>query len=308
MNYRAMGKTGAQVSDVSMGCNRLGESRESDGHWVSLVRRAVDLGVTLFDTSESYGWGRSEEILGQAIGNRDGVLIADKISKPQHKDHPDAAAPWSRERIIRHAEGCLGRLKRDRIEILQLHSPKLEDCQSADWAEGMARLKQQGKIRWSAVAANDHKTALWLMEHALVDVLQLTYNLLMPDAAQDVLPMAQRLGVGTMVRMPMERGILSGKFSPGSPVPADARAMLNAKKLAAQLEQAEPFRKVADDAGMTMAMLAMRYAMAPAGVSAIIPGARNIEQLEANVAVTDGPMLSEKTLAAIDAIQKGWQA
>ena len=74
MHYRSLGNTGATVSEVGMGCNRLGQDYASDEHWVDLVRRAVDLGVTVFDSAEAYGWGRSEEMLGRALGNRDDVL------------------------------------------------------------------------------------------------------------------------------------------------------------------------------------------------------------------------------------------
>ena len=81
MHSRSLGATGARISEISMGCNRLGEEQMPDAHWIELVQQAVDRGVTLFDTSESYGWGRSEEILGQALGNRDDVYIATKVSR-----------------------------------------------------------------------------------------------------------------------------------------------------------------------------------------------------------------------------------
>lgn len=80
MHYRQLGKHEVTVSEISLGCNRLGEAQSPDSHWIDLVRQAVDLGINLFDTSESYGWGRSEEILGQAVGNRSDLLIASKVS------------------------------------------------------------------------------------------------------------------------------------------------------------------------------------------------------------------------------------
>ena len=92
MYYRPLGKTGALVSEVGMGCNRLGQGDAPDGHWVQLVRRAVELGVTVFDSSESYGWGRSEKMLGQALGNRDDVLVATKVSRARETNEKDFAA------------------------------------------------------------------------------------------------------------------------------------------------------------------------------------------------------------------------
>ena len=81
MIYRSLGETGVRVSEIGMGCNRLGEAGSPDQHWIDLVRRAVELGVNVFDSSESYNWGRSEEMLGRAIGKRDDVLLATKISR-----------------------------------------------------------------------------------------------------------------------------------------------------------------------------------------------------------------------------------
>ena len=86
MHSRSLGATGARISEISMGCNRLGEEQMPDAHWIELVQQAVDRGVTLFDTSESYGWGRSEEILGQALGNRHDVYIATKVSRVRETD------------------------------------------------------------------------------------------------------------------------------------------------------------------------------------------------------------------------------
>ena len=89
MYYRELGKTGIVVSEIGMGCNRLGQDDQADKYWVRLVQRAADLGVTIFDTSESYGWGRSEEIVGQALGNRDDVYVATKISRVQETNEKD---------------------------------------------------------------------------------------------------------------------------------------------------------------------------------------------------------------------------
>ncbi|MGC9350099.1 MAG: aldo/keto reductase, partial [Anaerolineae bacterium] len=86
MHYRELGNTGAKVSEVGLGCNRLGQEYASDKHWVGLVRHAADLGVTLYDTSETYGWGDSEKILGRALGNRDDVLIATKMGRIRETD------------------------------------------------------------------------------------------------------------------------------------------------------------------------------------------------------------------------------
>ena len=141
MHYRHFGNTGLELSEVGLGGNRLGQDYAPDEHWIELVHRAVALGVTVFDTSESYGWGRSEEMLGQALGNRTDVYVASKMARiPETGEREFSAA-----RMMETVEGSLRRLRRDQIDIYQLHSPDREAMEKYDWAEGMARLKTQGK-------------------------------------------------------------------------------------------------------------------------------------------------------------------
>ena len=222
MHYRQLGETGFQVSEISMGCNRLGETGMPDTHWVALVHRAVELGVNLFDTSESYGWGRSEVILGQAVGARRDILVATKVSRARGNGRRD----FSSSRIVERAESSLKRLCRDCIDLYQLHSPSLDDLQHYDWFEAMTKLKEQGKIRLIGVSINDAASGRWLIEQGLVEVLQVAYNMLHPEVGDEVFPLAEQCGVGILVRMPMARGILTGKFHPGQEVGTDHRAYL----------------------------------------------------------------------------------
>ena len=115
MHYRELGKTGLKVSEVGMGCNRLGQDYASDEHWIALAQRAADLGVTVFDTAEAYGWGRSEEMLGRALGNRDDVLIATKMCRVRKTNEQE----YSAARMVQTVEGSLHRLRRDVIDIYQ---------------------------------------------------------------------------------------------------------------------------------------------------------------------------------------------
>ena len=151
MHYRQLGRHDATVSEISFGCNRLGEAHSPDAHWDDLVQQAMDLGVTLFDTAEAYGWGRSEELLGAAIGNRSDILIASKVSRVQESNEKD----FSAARIVAQAEASLRRLQRDCIDIYQLHSPTVADLQQFDWPEAMHQLKAAGKTVF-AISHDDH--------------------------------------------------------------------------------------------------------------------------------------------------------
>lgn len=300
MHYRALGKTGLRVSEISMGCNRLGEASMADGKWIALVRRAVELGVNLFDTAESYGWGRSEEILGQALAGRSDVFIASKVSRSRETGERS----FTQSLVIASAEGSLRRLKRDRLDLLQLHSPSMDNLLHDDWVEGMRKLQEQGKVRWVGVSINDAESGRWLIENGLVDALQVDYSMLAPGVGREVFPLAERHGVGILVRMPMARGILTGKFTPGQEVGAEHRASLNRERVPEQVRQAEAFRALVEGSEITLGQLALRYAITPAGVSAAIPGARTLEQLEQNVAASNGIGLGAAELAQIADIQR----
>ena len=303
MHYRELGKTGVKVSEIGMGCNRLGGESMTPEGWVALVSYALDLGVTVFDTAPSYGWGKSEETLGQAIGNRGDVLIASKVSRDRESGEKD----FSPERMLASVEASLQRLQRDCIDILQLHSPSLEDLETYAWAEAMDRLKAQGKIRFAGVSINDAASGRWLLERGLVQELQVAYNMIDPQVGQEVFPLAQAQGVGILVRMPMARGILTGKFAPGQEVDAGHRAALMGERVPDMVEKAEDFRPLAEEAGITMGQWALRYSITPAAVSAAIPGARTRQQLEQNVAASNGMGLTPEELAAVEAVRRRWR-
>ena len=302
MHYRELGSTGLKVSEIGMGCNRLGEAQMPDSHWVDLVHAAIDQGVTLYDTCEAYGWGRSEEILGLAIGNNPDVLVADKVSRIQETNEKD----FTSTRVLQRAELSLRRLQRDRIDIFQLHSPGLEQLQSYDWPEAMRRLKEQGKIRVSGVSINDVASGEWLVADRLVDMIQVSYNLLEPGVGDAIFPLAAKAGVGVLVRVPMAQGILTGKFRPGQDVPAGHRAHMAGPRMAERIESAERFRSIAEELGLPMATMALRYALTPEGVSAAIPGARTLQQLQQNVAGSNGFGLELGVVERIGAVSKSF--
>lgn len=301
MHYRPLGRTGAQVSEIGMGCNRLGEKAEPDSHWIELVHKAVDLGITVFDTAEAYGWGRSEEILGQAIGNRDDVLIASKVSR----DRETGAKEWPPDRIIARAEESLRRLHRDTIDIYQLHSPSLAEMQSYDWPQAMDKLKGQGKIRFAGVSINDAASGRWLIENGLAEVLQVDYSLLVTSVGDEIFPLAEAHGVGILIRMPMARGVLTGKFTARDDTQGH-RASLLGDKLDPMIEHARSLSPLADQHDGTFGQFALRYSISPKAVSAAIPGARTVEQLTQNAAASNGYGLDADTLTQIRTIQAGW--
>jgi aryl-alcohol dehydrogenase-like predicted oxidoreductase len=302
MHYRELGSTGVMVSEVGFGGNRLGEDYAGDDHWVALIRRAADLGVNLFDTSESYGWGRSEEMLGKALGNRDDVLIASKMCRIRETgEHEFSAA-----RMALTVEESLKRLRRDVMDIYQLHSPSREAMEQYDWAQGMENLKREGKIRFAAVAVNTEADAMWLMEQSLVDVLQITYSIFHTQPEQGLFAMATEKGVGLMCRMPLARGVLTGKFKAGEEVDPGHRATLDGDRMWENVRRAEDLRPIGEGYPGGMTRMALHFALTPRAVSAIIPGARTVAQLEDNVSASNGNGLPAEVAGQIAAAHAQW--
>ncbi len=200
-------------------------------------------------------------------------------------------------------EESLRRFRRDRLEVYQLHSPGAEALQQSRWHEALTTLREEGKIGCVAVSTNNPEMLRWLITEGLVEVVQVEYSMLSPKLGE-VTALAEARGVGVLVQMPLARGILSGKFHPGQEVSKDHRATLMRDRLPTLIERTEAFRRLDGREGMPLAEIALRYALTPTGVSCIIPGARNREQLAANVRAGDGRALSNDLLREIAAVQQ----
>ncbi|MDF1514177.1 MAG: aldo/keto reductase [Anaerolineae bacterium] len=302
MHYRELGKSGVKVSEVGLGGNRLGQSYASTDFWVGLVQHAVDLGVTVFDTAEAYGWGDSEKVLGLALGDREDVVVATKMCRVQETGEQD----YSADRMQETAEGSLRRLRRSVIDIYQLHSPRRETLERDDWAEGMLRLKEQGKIKLCAVAVNNAADGIWLMEQDLVDVLQITYNIFDIEVEHRLFSLAEEKGVGLLCRMPLARGVLTGKFRLGQDVADGHRALLDGDQMWDNVRKADQLRPIAEQYPGGMTRMAHHFSLTPGAISAIIPGARTDEQLEENVAASNGVGLPGDIKREILRIRESW--
>ena len=303
MHYRPLGRTGIKASEIGMGCNRLGQDHQPQDFWIDLVRQAADLGVTIFDTAEAYEWGGSEEVLGLALGNRDDVYIATKMCRVRKTN----ARGYSASRMRETAEGSLRRLRRECIDIYQLHSPSRDDMERDDWVEGMDYLKAEGKIRYAAVAVNSVADGIWLIEQDAVDVLQCTYNIFNTDAENRLFALAKEKGIGLLIRLPLAQGILSGKFSPGTKVPAGHRAHLAGDQMQDRIQKASDLRPLGNVYSGGMTRLAHHFSLKPQAVSAIIPGARSTNQLKENVAASNRIGLTDEMCQQVDAVRAKWE-
>ncbi len=312
MEFRNLGKSGLKVSVVGLGCNNFG-MRIDAAAANAVVGRALDEGITLFDTADIYGGrGASEEMLGKALGNRrQEIILATKFGMPFGK------GPYlhggSRRYIYASVEASLKRLGTDYIDLYQFHQPDPETPQQ-ETLEALTDLVRDGKVRYlghSNFAAWQLVEAAWISDvRNLAPYIsaQNEYSLLERSVERELVPACRQFGVGILPFFPLASGLLTGKYKRGVEPPKDTRfgAM---KPLAdrymndanwAALERIEEF---AVSRGHTMLELAMSWLAANPCVSSVIAGATRPEQVSANAKACDWKMSAEE-LTAIDKLVK----
>jgi aryl-alcohol dehydrogenase-like predicted oxidoreductase len=295
MNYRKLGKTGLQVSELGYGAWGIGKSAwlgADDAESLRALARAIDLGVNFIDTALAYGGGHSEELVGRAV--RDGketVYVASKIPPKNHQWPARAGVPateaYPAEWVIECTERSLANLGLETIDVQQFHVWSDEWVGQGDWADAIGRLREQGKVRNFGISINDHDpaNAVALVRSGLVDSIQVIYNIF-EQAPEDVLfPATQAEGVGVIVRVPFDEGSLTGKVTPSTTFPeGDWR---NGYFSGDRKEQVwERVQAIAKDLGVpveSLAELALRYCLSHPAVSTVVAGMRSVLNVEANV-------------------------
>ncbi len=298
MEMRQFGNSGFSVSLIGFGAWAIGGPAMAGSlplGWGdaddSVSRRALvrakELGVNFYDTADFYGLGHSEELIGSVFGNSDDVLIATKVG---HRIQPDQTVvlDFSRQHILAACERSLRRLHRDTIDHYQLHSAKLPHLEQGECTEAMELLRSSGKIRSWGISLNTFRPeieASYLMERNLGDGFQLVLNAI-NQRAVPLLERASVLGYGIIARMPLQFGLLTGKFSRETKFGADDhRSMrLRPEVLSPALDGLEELWPLADKYKISRAELGISFAASFGGVSTVIPGIRTPEQAEADTA------------------------
>jgi aryl-alcohol dehydrogenase-like predicted oxidoreductase len=317
MHHRPLGRTGVSVSQLCLGAMMFGAFGNPDHDDATrIIHRALDAGITFIDTADVYSGGESEEIVGKALagGRRDDVVLATKVGLP-FGEGPNRRGT-SRRWITEAVEGSLRRLGTDWIDLYQVH--RLDPYTDLDETLGvLTDLVRAGKIRAfgaSTVPASQIVEAQWVAERRGRERFrteQPLYNLLTRAAEIDVLPTAQRHGLGVLAYSPLGGGWLSGKYrkgrdidAPGSPARRQRfAAALDATRPenAAKLDAAEALGALADEAGLTLVQLAIAFVLRHPAVTSAIVGPRTMEHLESYL-TADGVALSDDVLDRIDAI------
>jgi voltage-dependent potassium channel beta subunit len=275
------------------------------------IYRAYELGINLFDTANIYARGKAEEVMGKALKafRRDSYVLATKVWGAMGDGPNDRGL--SRKHIFEQCHASLKRLGTDYIDLYQCH--RYDDhTPLEETVRAMGDLIRQGKIlywgvsEWSASQILD---AVHLCQQMNIDPPisnQPYYNLLGRDLEKEVLPMCERVGMGNIVYSPLAQGVLTGKYQPGSPPPADSRAADASTNMFMRwlmsdevLTKVQRLRPIAERNGLSMSQLALAWCLRQPMVSSVIIGARKVSQIEENVKAS-GVQLSPEDLREID--------
>jgi aryl-alcohol dehydrogenase-like predicted oxidoreductase len=313
MEYRPLGRTGVQVSKLCLGTMMFGAWGNTDhDDSVRIIHRALDAGVNFVDTADVYSEGESEEIVGKALagGRRDEVVLATKFwgSMGDGPNRGGASRRW----IFEEVEHSLRRLGTDWIDLYQLHRP-VPGTDIDETLGALTDLVQQGKVRYigsSSFSGAEIVEAQWTARERNLQRFrteQPPYSLLVRGIEVDVLPVAQRHGMGILTYSPLAGGWLSGRWSADATPTSPARKRLAARfdmSLAdnqRKLEAVQALGEVAEDAGLSLIELAIAFVVNHPAVTSAIIGPRTMEQLDSQLPAAD-VTLSPEQLDRIDEI------
>jgi aryl-alcohol dehydrogenase-like predicted oxidoreductase len=305
MRYRTLGRTGIKVSPYALGTLMFATSVGNPDPDVSIrvIHKALDAGINLVDTSDAYG--DSEEVVGRALrGRRDNVVVATKFGRPTGDDPNQQGT--SRRWIMTAVENSLRRLQTDHIDLYQIHRPDpatdIEETLSA-----LTDLIRSGKVRaigTSGMPPSDIVEAQWVAERrglARFRTEQPAYSLLNRGIEREVLPVAQRYGMGTLVWGPLGQGLLTGRVRKGGDNDLSRARIFRHLNDEHRLDVVEQLIPVASEAGLPMTHLAMAFAITHPGVTSALLGARTEAQLDDLLAGVD-VTLTDDVLDRIDKI------
>lgn len=313
MRKRPLGNTGLQVSEVGFGAwaiggNLYGNSYGPTEDSVSIraVQEALDLGCTFFDTADIYGHGHSEELLGQTIGNRPDVVVATKVGINFYRG--ETAVMDFSPRYIRFAcEQSLRRLRRDAIDLYQLHNPPLPFLHYPPFYSVLEDLQREGKIRFYGVSIHAPQEGLAALRASKPSALQVVYNLLRQEMAWELFPIAQERGVGIVAREPLHNGFLTGKYSEDASFPpGDIRHQWPRAYIRRLVHVVEALRPLASPR-RSLAQLAIRFVLDNPAVSVVIQGAKTPEQVRENMGAAHIAPLTEDEKAHIQRVIYRWE-
>lgn len=313
MEYRYLGNSGLKVSAISYGNWITHGSQVEEQAAIACVKRSLELGITTFDTADVYAGTRAESVLGKALGGtrREGIELFTKVYWPTGPGQNDRGL--SRKHVMESINGSLKRLGTDYVDLYQAHrfdyETPLEETMHA-----FADVVRSGKALYIGVSewtAKQIRQGAKLARELHVPFVsnQPQYSMLWRVIEEKVIPASKEHGLSQIVWSPIAQGVLTGKYLPGQPPPEGSRATdeLSGKNFISRwmsdevLVRVQELRPIAEQAGLSMAQLAIAWVLQNENVATAIIGATRPEQIDENVKAA-GVKLDEETMAAIDKV------
>jgi aryl-alcohol dehydrogenase-like predicted oxidoreductase len=316
MNYRKFGRTGWKISEISFGAWAIGSAwgQVNDKESYAALNRAVDLGVNFFDTADVYGDGKSERLLGKLRRERSETLYI--ATKAGRRANPHVAEGYTHKNLTRYVERSLKNLQTDALDLLQLHCPPTQVFYMPEAFDALDELQRAGKIRHYGVSVEKVEEALKAIEYQNVQSVQIVFNIFRQRPADLFFEQAKQKRVGILARLPLSSGILSGKITRETQFAADDHRQFNRKgesfdrgetfsgiDFETQLDAVDHLRTLVPR-GMTMAQFALRWILMFDAVTAAIPGAKRVSQVEENIAAAEFPPLASTRMKRVENVYK----
>ncbi len=330
MRYRPLGRTGWQVSEISLGTYPLGGALQTTGsYWsgpatygaveegeaVAAIYTGLRQGLNFVDTAPVYG--EAEAYIGKALHNRPPDLRSRPIYvETKCGEHvrpvpgggpPELARDFTRKALRKSLEKSKQRLRADRFDAVLLHSPRPEEERAEDPLGLLVELRDTGQISHVGVSARGVAHALDLIEtDGRAEIIQVGFNLLDPEAAQRLLPLAAERGAGIVIRSPLASGFLTGEIGEDHVFASDDhRSTMSREQIVKRVRQVQAFQWLVEEGvAKSLSEAALRYILSFPEVSTVIPGAMNTRELARNLAVSDLGRLPEGALQRIRATQE----
>jgi len=306
-----LGKTGIKVSEIGYGAWGIGGAMwqgAKDDESIQALHKAIDLGLNLIDTALVYGDGHSENLIGKVIKQRSERLYITSKIPPKNGKWPAQSGSKLRdvfpyEHIIKCTETSLKNLGIDTIDVQQFHVWDDAWAVDSEWQDAIAKLKEQGKIRYFGISINDHQpnNALKVAATGLIDSFQVIYNIFDQTPENNLFPLCLQNGIGIIVRVPLDEGGLTGKITPETMFPeGDFRNLYFRGDRKQQVaERAEALKKLLGKEAASLPELALRFCLHHPAVSTVIPGMRSVSNVKANCLLSDGRTLSAALIAEL---------
>ena len=314
MQYRTLGSTNMQVSTVSFGAWAIGGTwgPVDDEQSMAALHRALDLGVNFFDTADVYGDGRSERLIARLRRERsEPFYVATKAGRRLPKQTLEG---YSEHNLRDWIGRSLNNLEVETLDLLQLHCPPSELYERDEPFAVLETLKREGLIRHYGISVEKVSEAMRGIQHSGVQSVQIIFNTFRFKPTLELFAACQARQVGILARVPLASGLLTGKINANSSFAADDHRAFNRDGAAFDkgetfsgvpldvgLEAVEALRPLVPD-GWSLAQFALRWIGMFEAVGCSIPGAKNVAQVEANVAAADLPALSDETMRAVEAV------